>query len=87
MDAESLTIYDRNSNLQITSRQFPSFENRTKRGMVNKVLFQTGPKKSTTEYFHLCTCCAVRDKSRTSKEMDGILPKILFLKVQIRGLQ
>ena len=49
----------------------------------NKVLFQTGPEKSTTEYFHLCTCCAVRDKSRTSKEMDGILPKILFLKVQI----
>ena len=53
----------------------------------NKVLFQTGPEKSTTEYFHLCTCCAVRDKSRTSKEMDGILPKILFLEAQVRGLQ
>ena len=71
--------------MQITARQFPSFENRTKRGMVNKVLFQTGPEKSTTEYFHLCTCCAVRDKSRNYEEMNGILHRTLFLKLQVRG--
>ena len=51
----------------------------------NKVLFQTGPEKSTTEYFHLCTCCAVRDKSRNYEEMNGILHRTLFLKLQVRG--
>ena len=51
----------------------------------NKVLFQTGPEKSTTEYFHLGTCCAVRDKLRTYEEMNVMLHRISFLKLQVRG--
>ena len=35
--------------------------------------------------FTLGTCCAVRDKSRIYEEMNVMLHRISFLKLQVRG--